>query len=111
MGGSRIFDGIEWADRGVCGKPCTPTEVDRGTSVCCGDHSGIVPCGSPSCGARGVARRRAFCKILALLAALVSASVFSVLLLGARKARPSGDSLLAGREADCRPLLAYRRGC
>src|SRR5260370_37656689 len=88
MGGSRIFGGIECADRGVCGKPCTPTEVDRGTSVCCGDHPGLVPCGSPSCGARGVARRRAFWEILALLAGMGSAFGFSVLLWRARKARP-----------------------
>src|SRR5439155_2701371 len=79
MGGAWIFGGIECADCGVCGKSCASRDVDWCAGVGCGDDLGFVPCTSPSCGARGVARRHVFGEVLALLAALVSAPVLSVL--------------------------------
>src|SRR6266566_4116238 len=79
VGGARIFGGIECADRGVCGKPCASSEAGQRASVGCHRDSGLVPCRSPGCGALQGTKRDVFSKVLALLAALVSASVFSIL--------------------------------
>jgi len=76
MGGAGILGGIECADRGVCGKSCASSEVDRPAGVGCGDDSGFVPRRSASCGADGLGTRHVFSEVLAFLAALVSATCF-----------------------------------
>src|SRR5438552_16983607 len=92
VGGARVFGGIECADRRVCGKPCASSEAGQRASTGCDHDSGLVPCRSLGSGARQGAKRVVFSKVLALLAALVLASVFSFLFRGAGQTRASFDA-------------------
>src|SRR5437899_7235749 len=78
MGGTGIPDGFRRADCDICRKPAASSEIDWRAGVCGGSDIGFVRGGGESRGANRVARRDVFVEILALLAALVPASVFSV---------------------------------
>src|SRR5439155_13677358 len=101
MGSTGIPDGFRRADCDICRKPAASSEIDWRAGVCGGSDIGFVRGGGESRGANRVARRDVFVEILALLAALVPASVFSVLLSGDGEAGASGHSGLAGRQTDC----------
>ncbi len=80
MGSVGVFGGIQRANRGVCRKRSPPIEIARRAGLGCGRNLDLVPNRSASCGTNEVERPIGCLQVLAFLAALVSAPVFSVLL-------------------------------
>src|SRR5262249_37065379 len=104
---ARLHGDFECADCNLRAKPGESAAPRRNARVRLVAYSRVVPRGGAQRTARNSAWRNIFDEVLAFLAALVSAPVFSFLLCRAGEACAPGESRLAGRQADCFRLLAY----
>src|SRR5207249_557853 len=90
---------VQCVGRHVPGESGASHEVDCDAGRSSGADTDSLPGGSKHCPAITVAVRVVFVPVLALLATLVSTSVFSFLLRGDGQAGASGYSRMGGREA------------
>src|SRR5438046_3689538 len=93
----------------ICGKPGASCKADRRASAGRAYHFGFVPDWRELRGRGNANGRNSLHKILALLATLVSAPVFSFLLRRTSETGTPGESTMGGREAPrVRPMA---HGC